>query len=309
VPVLRNGVVLSESVAGLERVPPRWFRDRGLDLLVVACAEDEARWEAERLAGFLREVARSGVEVYLAPWGYGKVLYAETLAPSLYLHTHPQTLQIDSRGRRCPRACPNDPRFLEWFSNSMRTLAWLMEVRGFVWETPSFYYGRGAWACRCGYCQRLYAAAAGEPLPRQLNPEVTEFRRQSLNMFLLAAAAAVQSVDRRLQSVVIPPPPLDPATATSGADDWRILANNSGTDVLGLAVSPRPPALGLPPAEHYGAFASTAQAQGKGTWLWLETDRLTPEATNDARTMARNLRLDAIIWSEYEQLRRLAPPR
>jgi hypothetical protein len=191
----------------------------------------------------------------------------------------------------------------------MRTLAWLMEVRGFVWEAPGFYYGRGGWACRCSYCQRLFTAAAGEAMPKQLTPEVLEFRRQSLNMFLLAAAAAVQSVDRRLRSIVIPPSPLESATGTSGADDWRILAKNSGTDTLGLVVSPRPPALGLPPAEHFAAVASTAQAQGKGLWLWLETERLTPEAANDARTLARNLRLDAIIWSEYEQLRRLPASR
>ena len=59
-----------------------------------------------------------------------------------------------------------------------------------------------------------------------------EFRRHSLNMFLLAAAAAVQSVDRRLKSIVVPPPALEPATGTSGADDWRILATNSGTAAL-----------------------------------------------------------------------------
>lgn len=304
---MRSGVVLSESAADLDRVPPGWFRDQGLDLVVVACAEDEARWEAERLAAYTRRLGATGVEVYLSPWGYGKVLCPDPVIPSLYLHTHPQTLQVDSRGRRCARACPNDPRFLEWFSNSMRTLAWLMEVRGFVWEAPGFHYGRGAWACRCSYCQRLYSAAAQAPMPRQMTPEVLDFRRHSLNMFLLAAAAAVQSVDRRLQSVVVPPPPLDPATATTGADDWRILAHNSGTETMGIVVSPQPPALGLPPAEHYGEVAALAHAQGKRTWLWLETERLAPETVADARTMAKNLNLDAIIWSDYEQLRRFHP--
>ena len=304
---LHNGVVLSEPISALDQVPPGWFRDQDLNVVVVVCAEDEARWEAERLAAFTRQVAQTGTEVYLAPWGYGKVLDPDPVVPSLYLHTHPQTLQVDSRGRRCPRACPNDPRFLEWFSNSMRTLAWLMETQGFVWETPRFFYGRGTWACRCTYCQRLFSAAAGEPLPRQLTPEVLEFRRHSLNMFLLAAAAAVQSVDRRLKSIVVPPAPLDPATVTTGADDWRVLAGNSGTETLGLAVSPQPPALGLPPPEHYAESVVSAQSQGKGVWLWLETERLTPETVNDARTLARQLSLEAIIWSDYDQLRRSSP--
>jgi hypothetical protein len=137
---------------------------------------------------------------------------------------------------------------------------------------------------------------------------VLEFRRNSLNMFLLAAAAAVQSVDRRLKSIVVPPAPLEQATATSGADDWRILAGNSGLDALGLVISPQSPALGLAPTEHFAAEVAAAQREGKGVWLCLQTDRLTPEAVNDARSLARSLHLETIIWADYEQLRRFPSP-
>lgn len=299
---MRNGALLGGGIATLGDDTAAWLRDQGLDFVVVACLEDEVRWEAERLAAFMRQVAHTGLEGYLAPWGYGKVLDADPAVPSLYLHTHRDTLQIDGRGRRCAKACPNDPRFLEWFSHSMRTLAWLLEAKGFVWDGPSFYYGRGSWACRCTYCQRLFNASAGTSLPRELTPEVLEFRRQSLNMFLLAAAAAVESVDRRLESVVVPPAPLAAPTATTGADDWRILASNSGTDTLGLVVSPERPGRGLPPAEALQPYIGAGHAEGKNVWLWLRAEQLNADLASETAQMARGLGVEAIVWSDFEQL-------
>jgi hypothetical protein len=292
--------VLAGGLARLDEIPLPWLREQGIDFLVIGCPEDEARWEAEGLAAFTRAAARAGLDRYLAPTGYGKVLDPDPAIPSLYLHTHPQTLQVDSRGRRCARACPNDPRFLEWFAGSMRTLAWLVEARGFVWDAPSFYHSRGVWACRCAYCQRLFSAQAGFPLPRELTAEALDFRRQSLNLFLLAAAAAVQSVDRRLQSVVAPPAPLEPATATSGADDWRLLAANSGMEALALVVAPEGRGYRLPQAGVLQPYATAAAAEGKPLWLWLATEQLHPELVDEGRILARQLQAEAVVWSDYE---------
>ena len=301
---LRNGLVLAGGLSGLDEIPLPWLRDQGIDFVVITCPEDEARWEAERLAAFTRRAGRAGLDRYLAPTGYGKVLDPDPGLSSLYLHTHPQTLQVDSRGRHCAKACPNDPRFLEWFAGSMRTLAWMVEARGFVWDSPTFYHSRGVWACRCSYCQRLFSAQAGQPLPRELTPEVLDFRRQSLSLFLLAAAAAVQSVDRRLESVVAPPAPVDPATATSGADDWRVLAGNSGMEALGLVVAPEGRGYRLPEPGLLQPYAQAAAAEGKPLWLWLTAEQLHPEIVHEGRILARQLEAEAVVWSDYEAFSR-----
>ena len=173
-------------------------------------------------------------------------------------------------------------------------------MRGFVWDAPTFYYSRGVWACRCSYCQRLFSAAAGQPLPRELTPEVLDFRRQSLNFFLLAAAAAIQSVDRRLRSLVAPPPPLDPSTGTTGCDDWRLLAANSGMGALGLVVAPEGRGYRLPEPNLLRSPADAAAAEGKPLWLWLTTEQLHPELVHEGRILARHLGAEAVVWSDYE---------
>ena len=303
----RQGLWLDLEVAALEGLSLPELRQAGVEFLVLGCSEDEVRWEAERLADFSRQVSRAGLETYLAPWGYGKVLAGDAAVPSLYLHTHPQTLQVDSRGRRLGRACPNDPHFLEWFANAMRTLAWLLEARGFVWDTPGFYHTRGAWGCHCAYCRRLYAAATGEPLPRLLTPEVLSFRRQSLSLFLLAAAAAVKSVDRRLLSVVVPPSPLAPEAGVSGADDWRVLAANSGAEVLGLVAEASRRGDGLQPSEAFRACAQAVHAEGRSLWVTVEAEEVTSLVARDARGLAQALGAEALVWPPMLPLRR--PPR
>lgn len=233
---MRVGLCFAGGTQELSQVDLGFIQALGFSTLFVGCYEDDAHWRAEELAGFARRARARGFDIIVMPWGYGKVLDPDPAVPSLYVETHPQTLQIDSRGRRVPKACPNNPYFLEWFSSSMRTLAWLLEGSGFLWDEPSFHYSRGTWACRCEYCQRLYHASLGRDLPRDFAGDVINFRELSIVMFLLAAAAAIQAVDYRLQSLVMPTPALPGSQVQSGTGNWGSLAACSACDVLSLFV-------------------------------------------------------------------------
>jgi len=233
---MRVSISLAGGTQELGRVDPARLADFGFASLFLGCYEDDMRWRAEETASFIRRARTRGMTCVATPWGYGKVLDPDPSVSSLYVETHPQTLQLDSRGRRVPKACPNDPYFLEWFSSNMRTLAWMLEVEGFLWDEPSFHYARGHWACRCEYCQRLFHASLGFELPRDFNEKVVDFRERSLVMFVLAAAAAIQSVDAKLQSLVMPAPSMPGTPVHGGTGNWGALAACSACDVLSLFV-------------------------------------------------------------------------
>ncbi len=296
------GLAITGGTESLAAVNVRALARSGLSSLLIGCYEDELRWEAERMASFVREARRHELECYAIPWGYGRVLDPDPSIPSLYTHTWPQTLQIDSRGRRCPKACPNDPRYLEWFSSSMRTLAWLLEVNGFVWDEPSFHYSRGTWSCRCQYCQQLFHGSYDMELPRRLTPEVVEFRRQSLAMFLLAARAAVQAVDRRLRSVVMPPPLGAPASRYSGADDWRLLAESAAVDAVSLLVLEDSLESGGGDLTLQTDVASVVATRGKQLWVWVATDLAGPRSVADCKELAARLGAQQLVIADYESL-------
>ena len=300
---MKLGLAITGGAAGQQDINLSLLRDNGFDVVAVGCYEDEIRWEAEAVASFLREARRLGLNCYVIPWGYGRVLDPDPSISSLYIHTRPQTLQIDSRNRRCAKTCPNNPQFLEWFASSMRTLAWLFEAQGFVWDEPSFHYSRGTWACRCKYCQRLFTASYGEPMPQQLTSAVLQFRRQSLNMFLLAAAAAIQSVDRRLQSVVMPPPLLTPTARYSGADDQGILAASSGVDAVSLLVVEAADAPLEQLVQRYAPAASAVLAEGKEVWLWVAQEQWGRDAGAEYSDLAAQLGAQQLVIADYAAVR------
>lgn len=258
-------------MAALETVDPRELAAIGFRSVFVACAEDEMRWHAEQAAAFTRSSQSAGLEVYAVPLGYGKVMDPDPSIDSLYVREHPQNLQIDSRGRRCGRACPNNPAFLEWFSSNMRTLAWLLECDGFLWDEPSFYYSRGSWACRCPYCKRLFFSQHQRELPVDLDEAAMRFRRASIVMFLLAAAAATQAADRRLLSLVMPSSSVSSREVGLGTDGWDSLLESSGVDRLSVYAPWQTQGRDMETAirSTHEAASRAARARQKDSIMWI----------------------------------------
>jgi len=269
--VVKVGLSIGGGVGVLDSIDPRELVDIGFRSVFVACSEDEMRWHAERATAFTRTCKSVGLEVYAVPLGYGKVMDPDPSMESLYVREHPQNLQIDSRGRRCGKACPNNPAFLEWFSSNVRTLAWLLESDGFLWDEPSFYYSRGSWACRCQYCQRMFFAEHQRELPVDLDEDVTRFRRTSLIMFILAAAAAIQAVDRGLLSLVMPSSAVSSREAGLGTDAWNALLESSAVDRLSVYVpwqiQGREMAATI--RSTHQAVSAAARAHQKSSLLWV----------------------------------------
>ncbi len=267
---MQIGVWLSWPVDELEGLPAEELARIGLWAVVLRCFEDEVRWRAGHVAAAARRLMDAGLRVFLAPAGYG-LLAPESHASSLFVAVHPQTRQIDQRGRPVPRACPNNPTFLEWFAASIRTLVWLVEADGVIWEEPGFCFGRGLWTCRCEYCQRLYFASHGEQMPRELTPTVAAFRQRSMCLFLMAANAAVKSVDKSLAAMVAPTPAVQPGAVATGTENWQALAQNCQADALVLTYPPSAQARWSPQAAA-DLYRSGVRWTGRGVPILVRVD-------------------------------------
>lgn len=301
---MRMGICLAGGTEELGRVEPARLTDFGFSALFLGCYEDDLHWRAEEIAGVIRRARAQQLEVFASPWGYGKVLDPDPAVPSLYVETHPQALQVDSRGRRVPKACPNNPYFLEWFSSNMRTLAWMLEVTGFLWDEPSFHYSRGTWACRCEYCQRLYHASLSADMPRDLSEKVVGFREHSLVMFLLAAAAAVQSVDFKLQSLVMPAPMMPGTPVHGGTGDWGALAACSACDALSLFVpwQHNNVPMGQAIRELQTEGSKQTEKYGKRLILWIAASPSPRDRILEAIPVAVEAGVEMLVLADYGSL-------
>ncbi len=298
------GISITSGVGALRQIDAGLLSDLGFSAVFVACYEDEVRWHVEDVAAFVRRAKSAGLEPYAMPYGYGKFLDPDPSVDSLYVQTHPDTCQMDCRGRRIRKACPNHPQFLEWFSSSMRTLAWMLECRGFVWDEPSFHYGRGQWSCRCEYCRRLFRAAYGREMPRELTDEVLEFRSSNVAMFVLAAAAAIESVDRRLGSMVMPSRLPQSGLAYVGNEDAERLAQCSGVDGICLMVPWQEMGWDMEHGvrEALDGPGKVAHRQGKACALWFNVSSHPEDRTVDSIDFAARAGADAIVLSDYSNL-------
>jgi hypothetical protein len=298
------GISVTGGVGALKNVDTGLLNRLGFGAVFVACYEDELRWQVDDVAAFMRRARNDGLVTYAMPWGYGRFLDPDPSVDSLFVHTHPDTCQIDSRGRRLRKACPNHPRFLEWFSSSMRTLAWLLECRGFVWDEPTFYHTRGVWGCRCQYCTRLFRASYGREMPHELTDEVLEFRRNAVLIFLLAAAAAVQSVDRKLQSLVMPTLRTPRERRYTGTEDAAPLTACSGVDGLCVAIPWQEMGwdmeFGIREANR--SLGEIARRYGKQCALWLNTSPDIRDRAVDTVRFAARAGADALVLSDYSTL-------
>ena len=298
------GIAISSGVQSLKDIDTRLLGALGFSAVFLACVEDEARWHVEEIASFVRRAKSDGLEPYAVPWGYGRLIDPDPSIESLYVQAHPDTCQMDSRGRRLRKACPNHPQFLEWFSSSMRTLAWLLECRGFVWDEPGFHHARGAWSCRCPYCRRLFRASYGRDMPHELTDDVLDFRRNSVTMFVLAAAAAIQSVDRRLQSFVMPSPRMAREQWYTGNEDIPRLAQCSGVDGLCVMVPWQEMGLDMQHAIREAAEGPvrTAHEHDKGCALWVTASPNPADRTVETIELAPKSGADAVVLSDYGSL-------
>lgn len=298
------GITVTGSVDELRRTDTSLVRSLGFSAVFLVCYEDEARWRVEEIAAFVRRAKSDGLECYAMPYGYGKFLDPDPAVESLFVRTHPDTWQVDARGRRVPKACPNNPRYLEWFSSSMRTLAWLLECKGFVWDEPGFHYSRGQWSCRCQYCNRLFRAQHGRDMPRELTDEVLQFRWDSVAMFVLAAAAAIQSVDRRLRSLVVPSRQTGPGAWGLTADGLAALAQCSGADGLCVLVPWQDLGWDMEHAvrEAVDGPCRVANRHSKVAALWVTASPAKGDRAVDTVRFATRSGADALVFADYASL-------
>lgn len=288
----------------MERLEPRELAADGFASVFLACYEDEMRWHAQTAADFSRSCQAAGLEVVVVPLGYGRVFDPDASTDSLYVREHAQHCQLDSRGRRVPKACPNNPAFLEWFSSNMRTLAWLLECSGFLWDEPSLYSARGVWACRCEWCQRLYFAEQQRQMPLELDTEVAAFRRDTLLIFLLAATAAIQAVDRRLGSVVMPTCSASNREAGIADDALKPVAESSATDILSVYVPWQSEGRDMEIAVRSKAEEARAAtgATGKPLVLWVGGSPHPRDRLLEAIRVARRAGVEHLVIAGHQTL-------
>ncbi len=159
----------------------------GCNFIVLTFSELDLQYYRGTMKDMVKASQDAGLEVYLDPWGIGRVFGGESY--SEFLVRQPQTCQVSSTGKRLPIACLNHPLFqdflMEWCEAGFE-----FKIDYFFWDEPHFHLfkheerEKGLWSCRCPVCQKQFEQKFGKQMPKTYTAEVRLFRESSVVRFL-----------------------------------------------------------------------------------------------------------------------------
>ena len=254
------------------------YRDRDLpDIIAAGCtyvvhtfSENDLRFYAGTMAEMVAATHQAGLEVYLDPWGVGGLFAGEAFSD--FLVRHSDAWQVKASGSRVGMACPNNPRFQE-FMRQWLDSAIQMRPDVIFWDDPHWYIPPGSigdgedWTCGCSYCQDGFRQRYGRAMPRRMDPEVAQFRQETLLEFISSGSAYAQSQGVKNAVGLLPF-----EDAEHSFVHWEKLAAIPGVDILAVSLfwqafgQPRDPFV----ARWCRRLVQVCQATGKEPMVWLQ---------------------------------------
>ena len=258
--------------------------NRGFSGVLHTFSENDLNYYRDQMRRIVEVSHACGLEVQMNPWGLGHTFGGE--AESLFIAAHPEAGQVLDDGRSVGAGCPNRPQFRafvrSWADAAIDTGAdWIF------WDEPhwvnplTFGFPAERWGCRCERCQELFFEHYREPMPRELSPEVVEFREASLVGFIRELVGHVAGQGARSTVCLLPL-----TEGPLGLSDWSVVASMPGLDTL--ATDPYWKAFGQPARDFVEHFArlvrDLGEEHGVNGQIWIQGFGLGPEDADDIRS-------------------------
>jgi hypothetical protein len=163
------------------------MKSHGVTFVVHTFSENDHQYYLETMKEIVTITREKGMEVYLDPWGVGRVFGGE--AYSRFVMFNRRARQILSDGIEAPAACPNHPQFVSYMEEWIEAVHYT-GANGIFWDEPHFFRPweiperRDTWSCKCDICRGLFYREFGYEMPEDENGDVRSFKRMSLKKFL-----------------------------------------------------------------------------------------------------------------------------
>ncbi|HHT9141248.1 MAG TPA: hypothetical protein ACFYEA_07355 [Candidatus Tripitaka californicus] len=212
--------------------------EAGCNSVVHTLSEEDMTYYPATMAEVVRVSKEVGLEVFLDPWGVGRVFGGETFSEFVSKNPHcRQTITINGSSVSLGKACLNSHIFKDFMRGWIKLAAGI-GADGIFWDEPHLYYGElmplfgkpeVVWACTCQTCQRLFLEEYRHEMPADFfNEEVKKFRQDTILRFIGSLCKAASG--KGLKNALCIFPTLDPRY---GVYEWEEAVRLEGLDVFG----------------------------------------------------------------------------
>ncbi len=248
----------------------------GLTFVVHTFSENDLAFYADTMAEIVARSHHHGLEVFLDPWGVGRIFGGEAFSDFALRHRNAN--QVSAEGDPLPAACPTHPETREflhhWVEAAARTGA-----DGVFFDEPHFYHHADQHGCWCEACQRAWREEQGRPLPQTFTPEMRRFQMDRLVALIQELARHAKDLGLRTALCLLP--------HQEEEDSWPRFFSLPELDIVGTDPywhNPWQQLTGEAVGRHVKAYArkvaALAQAHGKEPQIWIQAFRI-PAGTEE----------------------------
>lgn len=212
--------------------------DDGCNFVVHTMSEHDITYHAGTMVDIVKASRDVGLEVFLDPWGVGRVFGGESFSTFVKTYSNcRQQLNFTEGEIKVYKACLNTKIFRDTMSAWIE-LAAKTGAEGVFWDEPHLFFGeftalfggkkRDIWGCCCEVCKDLFKAKYGYEMPADFTDEVKAFRQMTIVNFL--EYLANEASKKGLKNSVCLFPTTDPKY---GIYEWEKVAMIKNMDVFG----------------------------------------------------------------------------
>ena len=194
------------------KIDLRRMKEHGATAILFTLAEEDMEFYRETMCELIALAHQENLLVYANPWGLGGVFGGESY--SKFVSEFLDERQVDALGRSVPAACFNSPVFRD-FVRKWIDVAADCGADIAMWDEPHYFMAH--WAnetlskednvstCFCRHCRKKFREQFGHAMPRELTPEVSRFREDSLIDFLSEMSRTAHEKGLQNSVCILPP--------------------------------------------------------------------------------------------------------
>ncbi|MHC4268923.1 MAG: hypothetical protein ACYSTS_10680 [Planctomycetota bacterium] len=209
----------------------------GCNLVVHTMSEHDIAYYSQTMIDIVKVSRNIGMEVYLDPWGIGRVFGGESFSTFVKLFPEArQRLSFKEGEFNVNKACLNSKSFRDKMSQWIE-LAAITGAEGVFWDEPHLFYGeftelfgktRQIWGCTCTTCKDIFKNSYGYEMPHEFTDDVKEFRQETILNFL--EYLSDHSSSKGLKNAVCVFPVSEPKY---GVYEWEKLVKLKNINIFG----------------------------------------------------------------------------
>lgn len=212
--------------------------DDGCNFVVHTMSEHDITYHAGTMIDIVKASHDVGLEVFLDPWGVGRVFGGESFSAFVEEYSNcRQRLNFPEGEIKINKACLNSKIFRDkmkaWIELAAKT-----GTEGVFWDEPHLFFGeftylfgskkRDIWGCACDVCNGIFKEKYGYEMPVDFTDDVKAFRQMTIVNFL--EYLANEAAKKGLKNSVCLFPTTDPKY---GIYEWERVAMIKNMDVFG----------------------------------------------------------------------------